>query len=97
MLRRSSERVLSLSKGHVLVHHRMTLSALAKTLGGMVNPIWLAVFKLITSSNLSAARLEDRRARGIQEPIADQRYLVITSHSFLFTKQTLRLSALTLR
>jgi hypothetical protein len=31
--------------------HRITLSALAKTLGGMVNPICLAVFKLITNSN----------------------------------------------
>jgi len=31
--------------------HRITRSALAKILGGMVNPICLAVFKLITSSN----------------------------------------------
>ena len=31
--------------------HLMILSALAKTLGGIVNPICLAVFKLMTSSN----------------------------------------------
>ena len=31
--------------------HRITLSALANTLGGMVNPICLAAFRLITSSN----------------------------------------------
>src|SRR5919109_2408138 len=34
-----------------LFGHRITRSALAKTLGGMVNPICLAVFRLITSSN----------------------------------------------
>jgi hypothetical protein len=31
--------------------HRITLSALARTLGGIVRPICFAVFKLITSSN----------------------------------------------
>jgi hypothetical protein len=34
-----------------LFDHRITLSALAKTLGGIVNPICFAVFKLMTSSN----------------------------------------------
>ena len=34
-----------------LFDHRMTLSALARTLGGMVKPICLAVLRLITSSN----------------------------------------------
>src|SRR4030095_8236815 len=34
-----------------LFHHRITLSALAKTLGGIVNPICLAALRLITSSN----------------------------------------------
>jgi len=33
------------------IFHRITLSALASTLGGIVRPICLAVFKLITSSN----------------------------------------------
>ncbi len=32
--------------------HLITLSALANTVGGMVSPISLAVFRLITSSNL---------------------------------------------
>src|SRR5215469_4830172 len=31
--------------------HLITLSALASTLGGTVRPIWLAVLRLITSSN----------------------------------------------
>ncbi len=31
--------------------HLITLSALASTLGGIVRPICLAVFRLITSSN----------------------------------------------
>ena len=35
-----------------LVDHRITLSALAKTLGEIVNPICFAVLRLITSSNL---------------------------------------------
>jgi len=35
-----------------IIRHRITLSALAKTFGGIVIPICLAVFKLITSSNL---------------------------------------------
>ena len=30
----------------------MTLSALASTFGGIVRPIWFAVLRLITSSNL---------------------------------------------
>jgi hypothetical protein len=34
-----------------LLGHRITLSALAKTLGGIVNPICLAVLRLMTSSN----------------------------------------------
>ena len=34
-----------------LFGHRITLSALAKTFGGMVNPICLAVFRLMTNSN----------------------------------------------
>ncbi len=34
-----------------LFGHRMTLSALANTLGGIVNPICFAVFRLITNSN----------------------------------------------
>jgi hypothetical protein len=34
-----------------LFAHRITRSALAKTLGGMVNPIFLAVFKLMSNSN----------------------------------------------
>jgi hypothetical protein len=38
--------------GFRLFSHRITLSALARTLGGMVNPICFAVFRLITSSNL---------------------------------------------
>src|SRR5262249_34689920 len=35
--------------------HLMTLSALANTFGGIVNPICLAVFRLITNSNLVGA------------------------------------------
>ncbi len=35
-----------------LFGHRMTRSALANTFGGIVNPICLAVFKLMISSNL---------------------------------------------
>ena len=35
-----------------IVSHRITLSALANMLGGMVNPICLAVLRLITNSNL---------------------------------------------
>src|SRR5687768_13612090 len=34
-----------------LFAHRITRSALAKTLGGMVRPICFAVFRLMTSSN----------------------------------------------
>src|SRR6266545_4597372 len=34
-----------------LFDHRITLSALAKTFGGIVSPICLAVFRLITNSN----------------------------------------------
>src|SRR5262245_49937129 len=34
-----------------LFGHRITLSALAKTLEGIVNPICFAVFKLITNSS----------------------------------------------
>ena len=34
-----------------LVDHRITLSALAKTLGGIVNPICLAAFRLMMNSN----------------------------------------------
>jgi hypothetical protein len=36
-----------------LFDHRITLSALAKRFGGIVNPICLAVFRLITISNLA--------------------------------------------
>src|SRR5215475_8724022 len=32
-------------------HYRITLSALASTFGGIVRPICLAVFRLITNSN----------------------------------------------
>src|ERR1044071_1190717 len=32
-------------------YHRITLSALAKTVGGTLNPICLAVLRLMTSSN----------------------------------------------
>ena len=34
-----------------LIDQRITLSALARTLGGMLNPICLAAFRLMTSSN----------------------------------------------
>src|SRR4029079_5759021 len=34
------------------IDHRITRSALARTLGGMANPIWLAVLRLMISSNL---------------------------------------------
>src|SRR5215831_18908744 len=34
-----------------LFSHRITLSALAKTLGGIVNPICLAAFRLTMNSN----------------------------------------------
>jgi hypothetical protein len=34
-----------------LLGHRMTLSALAKTFGGIIRPICLAALRLITSSN----------------------------------------------
>jgi hypothetical protein len=43
--------VEGLSTGFGLLGHRITLSALAKTLGGIVNPICLAVFKLIMNCN----------------------------------------------
>src|SRR5262245_13258828 len=34
-----------------LLDHRITLSALAKTLGGIINPICWAVLRLMTNSN----------------------------------------------
>jgi hypothetical protein len=40
-----------LSTGFRLRDHRITRSALAKTLGGMVNPICLAAFRLMMNSN----------------------------------------------
>ena len=55
MVRRGSEPALSLSKGQVLdfrfFDHRITLSALTKTLGGIVRPICFAAMRLITNSN----------------------------------------------
>jgi hypothetical protein len=41
-----------------LPDHRITLSALAKTLGGIVNPICLAAFKLMINSNFTGCSTE---------------------------------------
>jgi hypothetical protein len=42
--------------------YRITLSALASTLGGMVRPICFDVFELMTNSNFVGCSIADRQA-----------------------------------
>jgi hypothetical protein len=48
--------------------YRITLSALASTLGGIVGPICLAVFKLIRSVLLTEPVGASRKAKDLAEP-----------------------------
>src|SRR5262249_39141908 len=52
---RKEKSVQSWHRCLVFCHHLITLSALAKTLGGIMRPICLAAFRLIMNSNFIAA------------------------------------------
>src|SRR5918996_5933910 len=62
-----------------LFDHRITLSALAKTFGGIVNPICLAVLRLMMKSNLTGRSIGKSAAlaplRILSTYVAARRYM----------------------